>query len=172
MSNPSFANAPADDARRLLQAASEALSDEMIERLASAVAGSLELLDRLTDETTSDAIGVVIDRVTELHRLGALNTLFDIVVLLHAARDASTDSIVERLFGFFEQMISTVGNEDMARLADNTRQALDEAAQEATTAASRGGLFATIALLSKPEAQRSLAFLLRFADKLQRLSAE
>jgi len=32
----------------------------------------------------------------------------------------------------------------------------------------RGGLFAMLAMLSKPEAQRSLAFLLAFGEKLQR----
>jgi uncharacterized protein YjgD (DUF1641 family) len=171
MNDHSLSNAPIDELGQLQKAAREALTDSMVERLAITGANALQLLDRLNDERTSDAINVVIDRVTELHSAGALNTLFDIVVLLHAARDASTDNIVERLFGFVEQMINTVGNEAMATLASNTRQALDEAAVETAQTTPRGGLLATITMLSKPEAQRSLAFLLSFGEKLQRSSA-
>ncbi|MGA2816353.1 MAG: hypothetical protein ABSE67_08675 [Xanthobacteraceae bacterium] len=168
MSDLSLSNAPIDELGQLQQAAREALTDSMVERLAISGANALQLLDRLNDERTSDAINVLIDRVTELHNVGALNTLFDMVVLLHAARDASTDSIIERLFGFFEQIINTVGNEAMAALASNARQALDEAAAETAQTVPRGGLLATISMLSKPEAQRSLAFLLSFGAKLQR----
>ena len=171
MSDLSLSNAPIDELGQLQQAAREALTDSMVERLAITGANALQLLDRLNDEHTSDAINVLIDRVTELHNVGALNTLFDMVVLLHAARDASTDSIIERLFGFFEQIINTVGNEAMATLAGNARQALDDAAAETAQTVPRGGLLATISMLSKPEAQRSLAFLLSFGEKLQRSSA-
>ena len=48
------------------------------------------------------------------------------------------------------------------------RQALDEAATETAQTTPRGGLFAMLALLSKPEAQRSLAFLRAFSEKFQR----
>jgi uncharacterized protein YjgD (DUF1641 family) len=65
-------------------------------------------------------------------------------------------------------MINTVGTEAMATLANKTRQALDEAATEIAQTTPRGGLFAMLALLSKPEAQRSLAFLLAFSEKFQR----
>lgn len=171
MNHVSLSNAPIDELGHLQKAAREALTDSMVERLAITGANALQLLDRLNDERTSDAINVLIDRVTELHRVGALNTLFDMVVLLHAARDASTDNIIERLFGFVEQMINTVGNEAMATLASNTRLALDEAAAQTAQTIPRGGLLATISMLSKPEAQRSLAFLLSFGEKLQRLSA-
>jgi uncharacterized protein YjgD (DUF1641 family) len=168
MNHTSLSNAPIDELGQLQKAAREALTDSMVERLAITGANALELLDRLNDERTSDAINVLIDRVTELHKVGALNTLFDMVLLLHAARDASTDNIIERLFGFVEQIINTVGNEAMATLVGNARQALDEAATEAAQTTPRGGLFAMLAMLSKPEAQRSLAFLLAFGEKLQR----
>jgi len=41
-------------------------------------------------------------------------------------------------------------------------------ATETAQTTPRGGLFAMLALLSKPEAQRSLAFLLAFSEKFQR----
>jgi len=167
MNDSSLTNQPVDEMARLTLAAREALTDSMVERLAVTGANALELLDRLNDERTSAAVHALIDRLTELHKVGALDTLCDTVMLLHAARNASTDNIVERLFAFFEQMINTVGNEAMGTVADNARQALDEAAAEAAAQTPRGGLFATLSLLSKPEAQRSLSFLLSFGEKLQ-----
>jgi len=163
-----MSNAPLDELARLSTAAREALTDTMVERLATTGANALELLDRLNDERTSAALHAMINRLTELHRLGAMDTLFDTVTLLHAARNASTDNIVERLFTFFEQMINTVGNEAMGTLVENARLSLDEAAEEAARSAPKGGLFATLALLAKPETQRSLLFWLSFVEKLQR----
>jgi uncharacterized protein YjgD (DUF1641 family) len=55
--------------------------------------------------------------------------------------------------------------------AENTRNALEEAAEESQKTALRGGLFSTLKFLSKPETQRSLAFLLNFVGKLQQRTA-
>ena len=121
MTETRLSNEPLDEIARLSLAAREALTDTMVERLATTGANALELLDRLNDERTAAALHAMVDRVTELHKVGAMDTLFDLVTLLHAARNASTDNIVERLFTFFEQMINTVGNEEMGRLAENTR---------------------------------------------------
>jgi uncharacterized protein YjgD (DUF1641 family) len=166
MSELRLSNQPASEIERLGQAAREALTDAMVERLTVVGANALELVDRLNDEDTNAAVHGLIDRVTELHKVGALETLFDTVMLLHAARNAATDTIVERLFVFLEQLINTVGNEAMGTLVDNTRQAVDEAAEETARAAPKGGILAALSLLAKPEAQRSLAFLLRFGEKL------
>jgi uncharacterized protein YjgD (DUF1641 family) len=168
MNDTRLSNRPVDEVERLAQAAREALTDSMVERLAVMGANALELVDRLNDPRTGEAVHAAIDRLTELHKVGALDTLFDTVMLLHAARNASTDSIVERLFTFVEGMINTVGNEAMGALADNARQALDEAAEETARAAPKGGILATLSLLARPEAQQSLMFLLRFGEKLQR----
>lgn len=159
---------PADEMARLALAAREALTDSMIERLAVTGANALELVDRLNDENTSAAVHALIDRLTELHKAGAIDTLCDTVMMLHAMRNALTDTMVERLFTFFEQMINTVGNEAMGELAMNTREAFEAAAEESAHTAPRGGLLGMLSMLSKPEAQRSLAFLLAFGEKLQR----
>jgi len=143
----------------------------MVERMAITGASAFELIDRLNDPQTSEAVHRLVDRLTELHRAGALDTVFDLAMLLHGARNALTDNMVERLFTFFEQMINTVGNEAMRELADNTRLALDEAAEEAARATPRGGVMAMMSMLSKPETQRSLQFLLAFSDRLQKRSA-
>jgi uncharacterized protein YjgD (DUF1641 family) len=165
---PVLSNEPApSEAERLAVAVSEALTDSMVERLSVTGANALELVDRLNDEETRDAVHGVIDRLVELHKIGALQTLFDMVALIHAMRSASTDNIVERLFGFAEHILNTVGTEDMARLADNVRQSMDDAATETAAQPAKGGVFSTLSLLSKPESQRSLQFLLAFGEKLR-----
>jgi uncharacterized protein YjgD (DUF1641 family) len=166
-----LSNQPPDEMARLTLAAREALTDSMVERLAMLGGNALELLDRFNDPDTSAAVHSMIDRVTELHKVGALDTVCDLALALHAMRSALTDNMVERLFTFVESMINTVGNEAMGELAENTRVALEEAAHEtAHTAPSRGGVMAAMALLSKPETQRNLAFLLAFSSKLQTLA--
>jgi uncharacterized protein YjgD (DUF1641 family) len=171
MSEARLRNEPVDEGARLVQAVREALTDSMVERLALTAGNALELLDRLNDEGTRDAVHMLIDRLGELHKMGALDTLFDTVLLLHAMRNAATDPIVERLFTFFEQMVNTVGNEAVGEIAENARLAIVEAAEESARSSPRGGLFAMLSLLSRPEAQRSLGFLLSFSEKLQRRTA-
>jgi len=169
MTDVSLSNQPpADEIARLTLAAREALTDTMVDRLAITGANALQLIDRLNDEDTSAAVHALIDRLTELHKVGAIDTLCETVMMLHATRNALTDNMVERLFTFFEQMINTVGNEAMGELALNTREAFEAAAEESAQAAPRGGLIGMLSMLSKPETQRSLAFLLAFGEKLQR----
>ena len=169
---PSLSNQPPlSETERLVLAVREALTDSMVERLSVTGANALELVDRLNEEETRDAVHGLIDRVTELHRIGALETLFDMVALIHAMRSAATDNIVERLFGFMEHILNTIGTEDMARLADNVRQSMEDAATEAAAQPAKGGVFSTLSLLSKPESQQSLQFLLAFGQKLQKSQA-
>jgi uncharacterized protein YjgD (DUF1641 family) len=171
MTTTMISNQPEDEISRLALAAREALTDSMVERLAGMGATAFDLLDRFNDENTRAAVHTVLDRLTEAHRLGAIDTLFDLVTLLHSARNAATDNILERLFTFFEQMINTVGNEETGWLVGNARMAIEEAAEETEKSPLRGGLMNTLSLLSKPEAQRSLAFLIAFSSKLQRSTA-
>jgi uncharacterized protein YjgD (DUF1641 family) len=162
---------PPDELGRLVQAAQDALTDRIVERLAATAANALELLDRLNDDKTREALHATLDRLTELHKVGALDTLFDTVMLIHAARNAATDSIVERLFTLVEQLVGTLANEEMATLAGNMRLALDEAAQETKDLRPRAGILSARTLIAKPETQQGLAFLLSFADKLRQRTA-
>jgi uncharacterized protein YjgD (DUF1641 family) len=172
MDDSRFSNQPRpDELARLAQAAQEALTDSIVERLATTGANALDLVDRLNDETTRTALHRTIDRLTELHKVGALDTLFDTVMLVHAARNAATDSIVERLFTLVEQVINTVATEDMATLAGNMRDALEEAAQETKDLKPRAGILSARSLITKPETQQGLAFLLAFAEKLRQRTA-
>jgi uncharacterized protein YjgD (DUF1641 family) len=167
-SPPALPNEPQpSEIERLTLAMREALTDSMVERLSVTSANALEVVDRLNDDETRAAVHSVIDQISELHRIGALQTLFDFVALFHAARSAATDNIVERLFAFLEHILNTVGSEEMASLADNMRLSMDEAAAETAATPASGGLFSALKLLSKPESQQSLQFLLTFGEKLR-----
>ncbi len=164
--------AEAQELARLLTAVQDALTDSMVERLAVTGANALEVVDRLNDDETRAAIHYVLDQLTELHRTGALATLFELVTLIHGARNAMTDSILERLFAFLEHMLNTVATEEMATLADNLRISMEEAVKETSQGPVRGGLLATLSMVSKPEAQRTLRFFLAFGEKFQKRAIE
>ena len=156
-----------EDTMRLVQAATDAMTDGMVERMATTGGNALEVLDRLNDEDTKDAVINVIDRLTELNRAGALDTLFDVVVLMHGARSALTDNMVERLVIWAETMVSNVANEHLAEFAGETVDAMHDAAVETASSKSSGGLMSTVAMLSKPETQQAMKFLMNFACKMQ-----
>lgn len=161
-------NMPEDETARLILAAREALTDSMVERLAVTGGNALEIVDRLNDEATRDAIHTALDRLTDLHRIGALDTLFDLVAVIHASKSAVTDGMVERLFVFIEQMVNTLGSDSLSRLAEGASGAMEDAVRETADAKPSGGVFSTLSMLSKPESQKSLMFLLAFAGNLQK----
>ncbi len=152
----------------LVTAARDAMTEGMVERLTTTAGNGLEILDRLNDEDTRAAIHSLIDGITDLHRSGALDTVVDLVRLVHCAKSAMTDNMVERLFIFMEHLANTVATEEIATLAHETKGALEDALdQSAEKGKSGGGLFSTIALMSKPETQRTLEFLLSFGGNLR-----
>ena len=70
MSDATLSNAPMGEAERLVRAASDALTDSMVERLTTTASNALEIVDRLNDDATREAIHSALDKVTELHQVG------------------------------------------------------------------------------------------------------
>ncbi len=164
MSNPQAPQGA--DLNRLAQAASEALTDSMVERLTASTGNILEVADRLNDPDTRDAVLALLDGLTDLHRSGALDTLIQVVLAVHAMRSAATDQMVDRAFAFVEHMVNNLGTEEIATLAHETKLAMEEAVEECIKPPS-GGLFGIVKMMSQPEAQNALRFLLAFGCKLQ-----
>ncbi|MCW8916819.1 MAG: hypothetical protein OQK24_13335 [Magnetovibrio sp.] len=157
-----------ENATQLIQAANDALTDGMVERLATTGGNALEVLDLLNDDDTRDAVITILERLTEIHRSGALDTFFELLTLAHGARSALTDSMVERLVVWMETMISNVANEHLAEFAGDTVDAMHDAAVETAQDKATGGLMSTLSMLSKPETQQALKFLMTFAAKMQK----
>jgi uncharacterized protein YjgD (DUF1641 family) len=155
------------DMGHLLNAARNAVSDNIVERGVVATTSVLELADQMTQPETREAIQTVLEELTALHRNGGVATLFELIHFLNAMRNAATDNIIERGAIFIEQMVNNLANEEVATVAGVAHSALHEAAKETAETTHRGGLFATLGMLSKPETQASLGFLLAFANKLR-----
>ncbi|MDP6707685.1 MAG: DUF1641 domain-containing protein [Alphaproteobacteria bacterium] len=156
---------------RLVTAAGDALTDNMVERLVEALANSLEVLDRLNDEETRDAVHCVFDEMTALHRTGGLKGVFETLQLLAAMRNAMTDSMVERLAHFVEQMVNNLANEEVAELASAATDAVHSSIDEMAGYQPPGGMMATLKMLGEPETQVSLRFLITVAGKMKEKGA-
>jgi uncharacterized protein YjgD (DUF1641 family) len=155
------------DIGHLLNAARNAATDNIVERSVTAATGLLELADQMSQPETREAMHTLLEELTTLHRNGGIATLFELTHFLNAMRNAATDNIVERGAMFIEQMVNNLANEEVAAVAGVAHSALHEAAKETAETAHKGGLFATLGMLSKPETQASLGFLLAFASKLR-----
>ncbi len=169
---PSPDKLPLDELTRAGVAIREALTDQMVERFAVTGSNAMELLDRLNDESTNAAVHSLIDRLTEVHKAGALDTIFDMIMAVHAVRNAMTDQMIERLVCFVEAAVDTVANEETFGFAQGAIGALRDAAQHTANEPVKAGWLGTAGLLGKPETQRSLQFLLSFANKLQKHAEE
>ncbi len=160
-------NAP-EGLDRLITAAGDALTDQMVERLTATMGNGLELLDRLNDEDTREAVHSLLDELTVLHRTGGLTATFELIHLLGAMRNALTDGMVERLAGFVEHLVTNLANEEVADLAHAAKEAVNDAIQESSGYAAPGGIMATLKLLGDPETQASIVFLRSVADNLRK----
>jgi len=147
-------------------AAANAVTDNMVERMASTLSSTLEVVDRLNQPDTREAVDALLDGLTLLHRTGDLAALFELLHVLGAMRAAATDSMVERGATLFEHLVNNLANEDVADLAHQTQVAMREARQE-PEAPPAGGLFATLTLLGKPETQAALRFLVSVTNRMQ-----
>ncbi len=160
-------SAKTSDAHLLIQGLSDALTDGMVERLVTTMGNGLELLDKFNDEDTRDALDSLIDQLTMLHRSGGLVSLFETIHMINAMRNAMTDGMVERLAIFIEHMIANMANEEIAELAGQTHESLIEAREEIASAPSSGGLMSSLRILSQPETQNALRFMVSVSKKLQ-----
>lgn len=152
---------------RLGIAASEALTDSMLDRLVTTGTSGLEIVDRLNDPDTRGAIHRLLDGLTAMHTTGSLDTVFEIVALVHAMRAAATDSMVERLTMFLETMMTNLATQEVAELARDVEQALYDAGNACNDPNAPKSLFGVLKALSRPEGVRTLNLLLAVGQSLQ-----
>ncbi|CAA7613464.1 hypothetical protein [Magnetospirillum sp. UT-4] len=153
---------------RIGEALTQSLSDSMVERLASTGSNALEVVDKLNETDVREGLMAVLDAVGTMHRSGALQTVIDTLFLIHAVRSAASDSMVDRAFQFIEHMANNLGTEDLATLAHEAKGAMEDALDQTGAPGSGGGLMGTLKLLSKPETQNALRFMLAFSCSLRK----
>ena len=160
-------NAP-EELDRLIAAAGDAMTDQMVGRLSATLGNGMELLDRLNDEDTRDAVHSLLDELTALHRTGGLKATFELIHMISAMRNAMTDSMVERLAQFVEHMLTNLANEEIADLAHAAKEAVNEAVRESADYQAPGGSMATLKMLGDPKTQSSIVFLRTLAENLRK----
>jgi len=157
---------------RVVAAARDTLTDEMVSRLSATVADGMDLLDKVNRSGVAGALPAISQLVAngDLERLVALARTYG------AAQDSLTDEMVGRLAETLAESLSLIDRLNRAgldrlvgsieRLSDvleQTMGALDSANREmASQPASAGGFGGLWALMRSPENQETLRFLLAF----------
>jgi len=160
-----------DDLGRLAQAAAEAMTDGMVERLATTGANALEVVDRLNDETTREAVLALVDGLTQLHRSGALATLIDTVDRCCTPPARRPPTAWSNAPSALSSIWSTPSPPRKSpRWTQETKGALEDALEECAPDTD-GGLLGTLRMLRQPETQQALRFLLAFSCKLKKRTA-
>ena len=163
---------------RVVAAARDSLTDEMVSRLSATVAEGLDLLDKVNRSGVSGALPAISQLVAngDLERLVALARTYG------AAQDAMTDEMVARLAETVAESLSLIDRlnragldrlvgsiERLAVVLERTMGALEAASQETSTKpAAAGGFGGLWALMRAPENQETLRFLLAFGREFRK----
>jgi uncharacterized protein YjgD (DUF1641 family) len=153
---------------RLGEGLTDSLCDTMVERLATTGSNALEVVDKLNQPDIKEGLLTVLDTIGNMHRTGVLQTVVDALYLVHAARSAASDSMIERMFIFIEHMVNNFATEDLATLAHEAKGAMEDALDSCGIPGASGGLMGTIRMMSKPETQEALRFMLAFSCSLRK----
>jgi uncharacterized protein YjgD (DUF1641 family) len=149
------------------EAAGAALTDAMVERLATTVTTGLEILDRVNDADTRAALHRLIDGLTTMYTTGALDTVFQVAEVMQAARAALTDEMIERLYHLLEVMVNNLATQEVAELARNAEMSLYEAARRSDAPDAPKSLLGLVRLLRKQETMQTLNMLLAFGNAMR-----
>jgi hypothetical protein len=93
MSENNEATALADEARRVAEAARDAVTDEMVSRLADTAGGAIELIDQVN----RSGLGKAIPTLAQMVGNGDLERLVQLARVYGSAEDALSDEMVGRL---------------------------------------------------------------------------
>jgi len=165
---------------RVVGAARDALTDEMVGRVAGTAAEGMDLLDQVN----RSGVGRALPALAQLVENGDLDRLVALARTFGAAQDALTDEMVGRLVETMSESMSIVdrlnragperlvaGLERLAGVLESTIGALDAAKRDmAAQPAPGGGIGGLWQLLRDPESQQSLRFLLAFAKEFRKRS--
>ena len=163
---------------RVVAAARDSLTDEMVGRLSATMAEGMDLLDKVNRSGVAGALPAI----SQLVANGDLERLVHLARTDGAAQDAMTDEMVARLAETAAESLSLMDRLNRAgldrlvgsieRLSDvleRTMGALEAANAEMTARPpAGGGLGGLWALMRSPENQETLRFLLAFGRAFRR----
>ena len=189
------------EVERLVEAARDSMTDEMVSRLASTVSDGVELMDQVNRAK----LGRAIPALAELVNNGDLDRLVQLARIYGSMQDAMTEEMVgrlsetigagltlldrfnrggaDRLLQILERLEASGALERAARVMPQLADRLEmlermlhcfEAATHESDkqAPERGGVFALWSMMKDPETQRSLRFFLILARKMRETCVE
>ena len=156
---------------RTLGAAGDALSDDIVARLAETAGNGLDLLDRATRSNIAGALPAI----AALVETGDLERLVGLARIAGGVGDALSDDIVSRVAetagnalvlidrvtrsGLADRLVALADAAESSRLVDHLLAAMAAAAADRSLApASQGGIGGLWHLLKQPQTQSALAY--------------
>ena len=159
---------------RLVGSAQDAMTDDIVGRVATVAADGMDLLDRVNRSGVVKALPAVgalvengdLDRIVELARLvaGAQDAMTDDMIVRLAGVAAHGLELVERVTrtGLADQLLALAAHLERSGLAPDLFNAVDQAAREVAAApppkGGVAGLMGLFTLMRKPETQQAIHF--------------
>lgn len=164
---------------RLVGSAQDALTDDMVGRLAATVSGGLDMLDRANRSGVAKALPAI----AQLVENGDLDRIVNLARLVGSAEDALTDDMVGRLARVlseglflvdrltrsqgFMRMISILERDDIQQTLTDFLEAVSKARADLKSApAARGGIGAAVKTVSAPDTQAALQLMANISRNL------
>ena len=158
---------------RLVGAAQDSMSDEMVGRMAGLASDGLDLLDRVNRSQIVHALPAI----SALVENGDLERIVHLARLVGAAQDSMSDEIVTRLAGMasnamclldratrtgvMERMVAVAEKVDQEHILTDFLRCLAGAMEEAAHAPPpKGGITGLWELIKQPETQQTIQFLM------------
>ncbi len=165
---------------RLIGSAQDALTDDMVTRLAATAAGGIDLLDRANRSGVARALPAIAALVEN----GDLDRLVELARLVGSAQDALSDDMVSRLARvasegmiLIDRLTRADGVMNLIRLLERPEVgetlatllgALAEAHSRVQEAPAKGGLGGAVRLMSDPGTQNALRLMAEIGKALGR----
>ncbi|MGO4871548.1 MAG: hypothetical protein ACLPGW_13225 [Roseiarcus sp.] len=170
---------------RVVGSAQDALSDEMVTRLAGLATDGLELLDRVNRSGVGRALPAItalvdngdLDRIVALARMvgSAQDALNDDMVTRFAGLAADAVSIIDRVTrnGFIDRWLALADRAERSGLVPDFMTAIDQAVSDMATAARpQGGIAGLWTLMRQQSTQQAYQFAITLMNALFRARAK
>lgn len=115
-----------------------------------------------------EVLDELLDQLVRLKASGTLDSLIETAELASAARNALTDSAIERIAELAESLAGLVARRDVVDLLQALAGAAAEASEKARVSPPGTGLLAVLGALRDPDIRRMLGFLAFFAQGFNR----
>ena len=124
----------------------------------------------LGEEGASEGLTDLISKINELHKTGGMETLFELVSLIHAMKSAASDKLIERTLKAAGRTTDVLTDEKTLSLVEDVRDSIRSASMSKKRKPL--GFLSSLKLLARPESRQTIGFLISFAGELEKRTKE